>query len=529
MTIADKLQIFDHIDEKYVVEAMPKRFLKVGAAKAVKPAKRERRPHTVLETLATVAVILLVFGGIFIWTLVGKDLLNQNKGDDTTPDTTTVPDGEGRYGYIEFDGVCYFVFAQYENKMVKNVDFYIFDTNQHSFGIEFKYNSDKKIRGAKKYYYEGIEEYCDGIEKKYSSDKIQIKYGKGGVFQKLELNKDNGDPVMTFNVRDDGKIEVIEYYDVACVLELNEYYLPTQIIMEDKSQDRTVHCQYDENARLSRIVANDVHDPTNWELVYKGSSPYYTGLICPSSELISYTITRDKRNNIVYSKYYDLEYIYENSYMYTENGIQLQTSYSLSWEGAENYVEYEYDENYTLRKVSVKYREEKKNNSEVRELTTRIYDENGIIMQEKIEKEGTIDGKTGDIDVTITDYDENGKEAKRVDTQKSFDEYGELYEHREDVTLYENGREHEEFCLEYLLNGYIIYDNKDAFFTTQNEYNENYQLVKSISSYRTTKKVLFERVTLEYSEGEDSKLIRKTTEDFDDNGNVINTQVENYE
>ena len=38
-----------------------------------------------------------------------------------------------------------------------------------------------------------------------------------------------------------------------------------------------------------------------------------------------------------------------------------------------------------------------------------------------------------------------------------------------------------------------------------------------------------ERITLEYSHGDDSRLIRKTTEAFDDNGNVINTQVENYE
>lgn len=522
MTIADKLQIFDHIDEKYVVEAMPKRFFKVGAAKAVKPAKRERRPHTVLETLATVAVILLVFGGIFIWTLVGKDLLNQNKGDDTTPDTTTVPDGEGRYGYIEFDGGGYFVFAQYENSMVKNVDFYVFDTNEHSFGIEFKYNSDQKIRGAKRYYYEGI-------DKKYESTKIQIKYGKGGVFQKLELNKDNGDPVMKFQVRDDGKIEVVWYYDVACVLKLNEYFLPTEITTDGVKNDRTVICKYDEKARLTHIVANDVYEPTNWEVVYNGDSCYYTELIWPASERINYTVARDKRNNIVYSKYYDLEYLYENSYMYTENGVQLQTSHSLNWEGVENHVEYEYDENYTLRKTTVKKREETKSNSEVNELTTRIYNENGIIVQEKIEKEGIIDGKTGDIDVTVTDYDENGKEAKRVDTQKSFDGDGGLINHTQAITLYQNGREDKEFCLEYLLSGYIDYDGRAAYFATQNEYNENYQLVRSISSYRNTKKVLFERVTLEYSEGEDQRLIRKTTEAFDDNGNLINTNVENYE
>lgn len=519
MRIADKLQFLDCVEEKYVIEAAPKRLMAFGAVKKPKIEKDSRGPHPFWEAIVSVAAILLIFGAIFIWTLVGKDLLNQNKGNN---DTTTVTDGEGRYGYIEFGGGGCFVFAQYENSMVKNVDFYVFDTNEHSFGIEFKYNSDKKIRGAKRYYYEGI-------DKKYESTKIQIKYGKGGVFQKLELNKDNGDPVMKFRVRDDGKIEVTSYYDVVCVLELNEYYLPTQIITEGKNQDRTVHCQYDENARLSRIVANDVHDPTNWELVYNGSSRYYTGLVCPTSELISYTITRDKRNNIVYSRYYDLEYLYENSYIYTESGIQLLASHNLDWGEAGNYVDYEYDENYTLRKITAKYKEEKKNNSEVNELTTTIYDENGIIVQEKIEKEGIIDGKTGDIDVTVTDYDENGKEAKRVDTQKSFDGDGGLINHTQAITLYKNGREDKEFCLEYLLSGYIDYDGRAAYFATQNEYNENYQLVRSISSYRTNKKVLFERVTLEYSEGENSRLVRKTVEEFDENGSLINTIVENYD
>lgn len=518
MRIADKLQFLDCVEEKYVIEAAPKRLMAFGAVKKPKIEKDSRGPHPFWEAIVSVAAILLIFGGIFIWTLVGKDLLNQNKGNN---DTTTVTDGEGRYGYIEFGGGGYFVFAQYENSMVKNVDFYVFDTNEHSFGIEFKYNSDKKIRGAKSYYYEGI-------EKKYSSEKIQIKYGKGGVFQKLELNKDNGDPVMKFRVRDDGKIEVIEYYDVVCVLELNEYYLPTQIITEGKNQDRTVYCQYDENARLTRIVANDVYDPTNWELVYNGSSRYYTGLVCPSSELISYTITRDKRNNIVYSRYYDLEYIYENSYMYTENGIQLQTSYSLSWEGVENHVEYEYDENYTLRKYTHKSRG-MNDNSEVRELTTGIYDENGIIVQEKTETEYTYEDKTSQIDVTVTDYDENGKETKHVDIYKYFDKNGELNHHTEDVTLYENGREDKEFYLEYLTSAADIIDNKEVYWIIRNEYNENYRLVRSVNDYYTYRDEFFERVTLEYSEGENSRLVRKTVEEFDENGSVINTIVENYD
>ena len=529
MTIADKLQIFDHIDEKYVVEATPKRFLKVGAAKAVKPAKRERRPHTVLEPLATVAVILLVFGGIFIWTLVGKDLLNQNKGDDTTPDTTTVPDGEGRYGYIDFGPGKYFVFVKYEDSTVESVDFYRFDENTHYLGIEFKYDSNRKITSAKHYYY-------DAGYKEYQTGKTIVKYGKDGKFEKLHLYDLSGNHRIGFEARVDGKINMMLLGDLECVLKLNENFLATERttdINRKEPKEPNVECTYDEFSRITRVIENDGSQSTNWEFVYNEGTYVYSELICLTSDLFSYTITRDEGNNIVYSKYNDGEHVHEYSFRYTHDGIQLRTKQSVI-QGEQgkraNHVDYEYDENDKLRKMTAKFLGVISGDNIENTVETTIYGENGIILYEKRETEYVNDGKIIRIRVFSIDYnDEKREESKTVEENKFFDEDGKLNRHEGRVYFEKNGKLEKEISLEYLSEKLVQIDDKEELCITQNEYNENYQLVKSANSYYVVEGGITQRVTLEYSQGEDQRLIRKTTEAFDDNGNLINTNVENYE
>ena len=117
MNLADKMEIFNDIDDRYLLEAMPKRLLAYGATRNERIYDDRRLPLLFIETVASVAAVALIVGGIFIWTLVGKDLLkaasNSNKATDkyeehdsvivpevtsgqdeitTVPNTTTIPD-----------------------------------------------------------------------------------------------------------------------------------------------------------------------------------------------------------------------------------------------------------------------------------------------------------------------------------------------------------------------------------------------------------------------------------------------------
>ena len=90
MKTAEKLNILDGIDDKFITEAFPHRLFKIGAVpKKDKTAISERHPVRMIESFVSVAAIFLVIGMIFVWTLVGKDIINAYHGEDTTNDMTT--------------------------------------------------------------------------------------------------------------------------------------------------------------------------------------------------------------------------------------------------------------------------------------------------------------------------------------------------------------------------------------------------------------------------------------------------------
>ena len=90
MKTAEKLNILDGIDDKFITEAFPHRLFKIGAVqKKDKTAISERHPVRMIESFVSVAAIFLVIGAIFVWTLVGKDIINAYHGEDTTSDMTT--------------------------------------------------------------------------------------------------------------------------------------------------------------------------------------------------------------------------------------------------------------------------------------------------------------------------------------------------------------------------------------------------------------------------------------------------------
>ena len=92
MKTADKLDILDGIDDKFITEAFPHRLFKIGAVpKKDKTAIGERHPVRMIESFVSVAAIFLVIGMIFVWTLVGKDIMQALKGEDTHDVTTTAP------------------------------------------------------------------------------------------------------------------------------------------------------------------------------------------------------------------------------------------------------------------------------------------------------------------------------------------------------------------------------------------------------------------------------------------------------
>lgn len=86
------MYLMDMIDDKYIVEA--KMLPKVKA-----DSIGTSRFTNFFSNIASVAAAVIVFGAIIIWTLVGKDILSNEQGDDTsnvttTPIVTTEPDTE---------------------------------------------------------------------------------------------------------------------------------------------------------------------------------------------------------------------------------------------------------------------------------------------------------------------------------------------------------------------------------------------------------------------------------------------------
>ena len=89
MTAMQKLRILEDIDEKYIMEARPRRLLKYGETKTQGFDAEDNSVLMVLETVLSVASIALIVGAVFIWTLVGKDLLRvENSGDSESSVTS---------------------------------------------------------------------------------------------------------------------------------------------------------------------------------------------------------------------------------------------------------------------------------------------------------------------------------------------------------------------------------------------------------------------------------------------------------
>ena len=89
MKTVEKLNILDGIDDKFITEAFPHRLFKMGASPKKDKIVSERHPVRMIEGFVSVAAIFLVIGVIFVWTLVGKDIMNAYHGEDTTTDMTT--------------------------------------------------------------------------------------------------------------------------------------------------------------------------------------------------------------------------------------------------------------------------------------------------------------------------------------------------------------------------------------------------------------------------------------------------------
>ena len=80
---SDKLfEYLDNIDDKYIADAQITSLPSVIVA-------RDHTFSNFFKSAVSAAAIFLVIGMIFVWTLVGKDLLGSHQGDDSTNATTT--------------------------------------------------------------------------------------------------------------------------------------------------------------------------------------------------------------------------------------------------------------------------------------------------------------------------------------------------------------------------------------------------------------------------------------------------------
>ena len=77
-------EYLDSIDDEYIASAKITQTPPAQAAFSF-------RSSGILSGIASVAAVLLVLGMIFVWSIVGKDVLKAQKGDDTTTETTTAP------------------------------------------------------------------------------------------------------------------------------------------------------------------------------------------------------------------------------------------------------------------------------------------------------------------------------------------------------------------------------------------------------------------------------------------------------
>lgn len=75
-------ELLDNIDDKYIVDS------RIQPAPAL-VAAGEHHFGSFFKSAVSVAAMLLIVGAVFVWTLVGKDLIGAHQGRDTTNATTT--------------------------------------------------------------------------------------------------------------------------------------------------------------------------------------------------------------------------------------------------------------------------------------------------------------------------------------------------------------------------------------------------------------------------------------------------------
>ena len=102
------MYLMDQIDDKYIVEAKM-----IPKAESVEKS----RITGFLSGAVSVAAAVIIFGAIILWSLVGKDFLSKEKGDDTTtpsevttttppPDTTPTPKYSEGLAFEVYDDHC---------------------------------------------------------------------------------------------------------------------------------------------------------------------------------------------------------------------------------------------------------------------------------------------------------------------------------------------------------------------------------------------------------------------------------------
>lgn len=116
MNLADKMEIFNDIDDRYILESAPKRLWAYGATRSERIYEDRRLPLMFIETVMSVAAVVLILGGIFIWTLVGKDLLKAG-GSDDNESVTSVQENDDTPASVYSEGLK-FEFNEEKNAYV---------------------------------------------------------------------------------------------------------------------------------------------------------------------------------------------------------------------------------------------------------------------------------------------------------------------------------------------------------------------------------------------------------------------------
>jgi len=359
----------------------------------------------------------------------------QDQPPEDNNSRSPIPDGEGRYTYMELNEEEYLIFVKYENEKVKSADFYDFFTYSHMFGLEFEYGEDEKLTKAVWYL------FIDGEKKVCSGDSF-AQYSKDGKLQKLEISDEIGDPYATFMAQKDGAIDVMKYGDV-CTVSLADNYLVDSFkrnVSEDgEGGSYTVNCLYDGEQRITQIKRSTVGEPMDWEFVYREPYPYYCSIKSPGRPNISYTLIRDEFQNVVECKYTDVNGDCECFYRYTDDGVQIIEKAIVR---GDNYTAIsDHYENGSLKQYVYTESNESFEGYYRDQVMTYLYKENGTIEKETLdEKYKNVYGLVLKTVASQTIYDENGEKSGKNTVTKKYNAGGKLYYHDEMIEVYEHGK-----------------------------------------------------------------------------------------